>query len=182
MANAFFTIGHSTRTITKFVALLSLAGVKLVADVRTVPRSRSNPQYNRDALPASLAPFNLAYEHIAALGGLRGRSPSVAEDVNGFWQNQSFHNYADYALTEPFRAGLARLIELGKGQPCAIMCSEAVWWRCHRRLVADYLMHGGNQVYHLMGSDRIQAATPTPAATAVTEGRLVYPAEYVLKR
>src|SRR5437868_6111110 len=107
MAEPFFTIGHSTRAIDEFASLLKANGVVRVVDVRTVPRSRTNPQYNREALPASLAPHGLAYEHVAALGGLRGRKADVPPDVNGYWVNQSFHNYADYAMTSAaFGAGL----------------------------------------------------------------------------
>src|SRR5262249_49758089 len=129
----FHTIGHSTRTIEEFVALLREAEAALVVDVRTVPRSRTNPQYNRDTLPGALAPVGIGYEHVAALGGLRGRKREVPADVNGFWENASFHNYADYAMGEDFSHGLARLRELGAARRCAIMCAEAVWWRCHRR-------------------------------------------------
>jgi hypothetical protein len=100
MSNPFFTIGHSTRPIDEFVALLTTAEVRLVVDVRTVPRSRTNPQFSRDALPASLVAHGIAYEHLAALGGLRGKQLGVNSDVNAFWTNASFHNYADYALSE----------------------------------------------------------------------------------
>src|SRR6187551_1078627 len=106
MALPFYTIGHSTRSIDEFVELLRAAGVRLVADVRTVPRSRTNPQYNRDTLPGTLADFQIGYEHIAALGGLRGHKRGAPESVNMFWQNASFRNYADYALSESFRDGL----------------------------------------------------------------------------
>ena len=106
MPHAFFTIGHSTRTLAEFVDLLKGAGVRLVIDVRTVPRSRTNPQYNRDELPGSLAEFQIGYEHIAALGGLRGHKRDATEATNAFWQNKSFHNYADYAMSAEFRAGL----------------------------------------------------------------------------
>src|SRR3954470_17500331 len=98
MAEPFFTIGHSTRTLAEFVALLEPNGVRRVIDVRTVPRSRTNPQYNAGALPASLAERGIAYEHLAALGGLRGRNADVRPETNGYWENQSFHNYADYAM------------------------------------------------------------------------------------
>ncbi len=104
MSNPFFTIGHSTRPIDAFVALLTSSEVKLVVDVRTVPRSRTNPQFNRDALAASLAARGVAYEHLAALGGLRAKQPGVSTETNAFWENASFHNYADYALSEEFRA------------------------------------------------------------------------------
>ena len=113
MPLAFYTIGHSTRSIEEFVGLLQTVGVRLLVDVRTVPRSRRNPQFNREALPAALADFKIGYEHLAALGGLRGHKRDVSPAVNGFWQNPSFHNYADYAMTEEFRTGLVRLRYLG---------------------------------------------------------------------
>src|SRR6185312_7917602 len=105
-----------------------------------MPRSRTNPQFNAETLPVSLADFQIGYEHMAALGGLRGRSKTIPPVVNGFWENQSFHNFADYAMTDAFREGLAHLRNRGHERRCAIMCAEAVWWRCHRRIVADYLI------------------------------------------
>ena len=149
MSNPFFTIGHSTRSIDEFVTLLTSADVKLVVDVRTVPRSRTNPQFNRDALPASLAAHGIAYEHFAALGGLRGKQPGVSPDVNAFWENASFHNYADYALGEEFRSSLENLRALGHATRLTVMCAESLWWRCHRRIIADYLhRRGGAGVPH----------------------------------
>jgi uncharacterized protein (DUF488 family) len=148
MAHPFYTIGHSTRSIAEFVELLERAEIRLVADVRTVPRSRTNPQYNRDILPAALGSYNIGYEHIAALGGLRGRRKDTPLAVNAFWLNQSFHNYADYAMTPEFHSGLARLRELGRTTHCAIMCAEALWWRCHRRIISDYLIAAGESVLH----------------------------------
>src|SRR3569623_1173685 len=133
----FFTVGHSTRTIEAFVELLAAGEVSLVADIRSVPRSRTNPQYDADRLGESLGRYRIGYTHIAELGGLRGKAKDVSPEVNAFWSNRSFHNYADYALTAPFRAGLVRLTALGRERRCARMCAEAVWWRCHRRLVAD---------------------------------------------
>jgi uncharacterized protein (DUF488 family) len=176
MALPFFTIGHSTRSIEEFVGLLRDANVRMIADVRTMPRSRTNPQYNRDTFPDALSPFQIKYEHIAALGGLRGHKTGVAPEVNGFWQNQSFHNYADYALSESFRGGLARLRDLGHENTCAIMCAEAVWWRCHRRIIADYLIADGETVFHIMSHGRIEPAHLTEAARPVPDG-LVYPAD-----
>lgn len=176
MRNPFHTIGHSTRAIEEFVAMLRGAEVTLVVDVRTVPRSRTNPQYNRETLPDSLAAFGIGYEHIAALGGLRGRKRDVPPAVNGFWQNDSFHNYADYAMGEGFQGGLARLHELGASQHCAIMCAEAVWWRCHRRIIADYLLSAGETVLHIMGPAKIEPAHLTEAARPDGAGRLTYPA------
>jgi uncharacterized protein (DUF488 family) len=138
MTHPFFTIGHSTRPIAEFVELLRESEIQLVVDVRTVPRSRTNPQFNRDVLPITLAEFGIDYEHIAQLGGLRAKSATVPPSVNAFWQNYSFHNYADYAMSDEFESGLMRLRELGHAKQTAIMCAEAVWWRCHRRIIADY--------------------------------------------
>ena len=176
MSQPFFTIGHSTRAIEAFVALLQPNGITRVVDVRTVPRSRTNPQYNRDALPAALQPYGIGYEHIATLGGLRGRKSDVAPDVNGWWDNQSFHNYADYAMTSPaFQDGFARLQALGATERCAIMCAESVWWRCHRRIITDYLLAAGESVFHIVSGDVPEPARITPEAVA--EGRtLAYPA------
>ncbi|HEU4960428.1 MAG TPA: DUF488 domain-containing protein [Sphingomonas sp.] len=170
----FHTIGHSTQPIAAFVEVLSAAGVGLVADIRTVPRSRTNPHYNRDVLPETLAPFGLAYIHIAELGGLRPRSRAVPPEVNGFWTNASFHNYADYALTEPFRRGLEQLIALGRQRRVAMMCSEAVWWRCHRRIVADYLLARGETVFHLIAG-RIEPARMTAGARIEPDCTVAYP-------
>lgn len=175
-ASAFYTVGHSTRTIEAFVKLLRAAGVECVVDVRSVPRSRTNPQYNRDSLPVSLAPYGIDYVHIAELGGLRGRSREVPEQINAYWHNQSFHNYADYTHSATFEQGFERLLELGARRTCAIMCSEAVWWRCHRRILADYLLQHDKSVYHLMSTERIEPARQTEAATSTSSGKLAYPA------
>jgi uncharacterized protein (DUF488 family) len=177
MAQPFYTIGHSNRSFGDFVDLLRSAEVTCVADVRTVPRSRANPQYNQDALPEALAPFEIGYEHVACLGGLRGRAREVPPDVNAFWQNEGFHNYADYAMSEGFRRGLARLQELGQTRRCAVMCAEAVWWRCHRRIIADYLIAAGEAVFHIVGPSHIVRAGQTSAARAGRNGNLVYPAD-----
>jgi uncharacterized protein (DUF488 family) len=171
----FFTIGHSTRALEEFIALLEPNGIQRVVDVRTVPRSRTNPQYNRDALPVSLAPHGIAYEHIAELGGLRGRKPDLPPDVNGYWENQSFHNYADYAMTsDAFREGFDRLRALGVTERCVIMCAESVWWRCHRRIITDYLLAAGEAVFHIVSSDVPEPAKITPEARAEGDA-LAYP-------
>jgi uncharacterized protein (DUF488 family) len=175
MTHSFYTIGHSTRSIGEFVDLLRSAEVRLIVDVRTVPRSRTNPQYNSNVLPETLAQFQIAYEHVAALGGLRGRNRNVPTTVNAFWQNQSFHNYADYAMSDDFRYGLNRLRELGHDMRCAIMCAEAVWWRCHRRIIADYLIAAGESVFHIFGRDHIVLAHLTEAAKLGSTGTLTYP-------
>jgi uncharacterized protein (DUF488 family) len=176
MAHPFFTIGHSTRPIGDFVDLLDFAKVARVVDVRAIPRSRTNPQYNFDTLPETLSRFQIGYEHIPELGGLRGKKTDIAPAVNAFWQNRSFHNYADYALGEAFHLGMARLRVSGHEQRCAIMCAEAVWWRCHRRFVADYLIAGGETVFHILGKGRLEPAHMTAAAERRTAGLLTYPA------
>ena len=170
-----FTIGHSTRTIPQFVDLLRAGAVQLVVDIRTVPRSRRNPQYTVDILAEELAPWQIGHLRIEELGGLRGKSRDVPPEVNGFWTNQSFHNYADYALSDEYRAGLARLQQLSAERRTAIMCAESVWWRCHRRIVADYLLAAGREVFHLMGDSRVDPARMTPAAERHDDG-LHYPA------
>ncbi|MDY0212285.1 MAG: DUF488 domain-containing protein [Desulfuromonadaceae bacterium] len=182
MAFPFYTIGHSTRTIEEFVELLRPVKVMLVVDIRSIPKSRTNPQYNQEVLPKHLAPYEIDYVHSAKLGGLRSKSKEISVDVNGFWENASFHNYADYTLTEEFRAGLAQLIELGRERQCAIMCAEAVWWRCHRRIVADSLLAHGESVFHLMGNARVEAAHLTQSAQIKTHGVVVYPAGQVEKK
>jgi len=174
-SHRFFTIGHSTRSIGDFVGLLTSADVSLVVDVRMVPRSRTNPQYNLEAIPNTLSKFHIAYQHIATLGGLRGRKPDVPADVNAFWQNQRFHNYADYAMSEDFHSGLNRLRELGHATQCAIMCAEAVWWRCHRRIIADYLIASGESVLHILGPNHIENAHMTEAAQVGPGAMLTYP-------
>ncbi|MDA9432419.1 DUF488 domain-containing protein [Bradyrhizobium sp. CCBAU 51627] len=177
MAHPFFTIGHATRSIEEFVALLRGSSVTFVADVRTVPRSRTNPQYNRETLPQSLATVSIGYEHIASLGGLRGRKREVPRETNAFWQNDSFHNYADHAMGAAFHDGLAHLRELGQVQRCAIMCAETLWWRCHRRIITDYLLAAGETVFHILGPGQVDVASINPAAHVLPDGRLDYPAQ-----
>jgi uncharacterized protein (DUF488 family) len=175
MAFPFFTIGHSTRPIGEFIEMLRRADVRMVVDVRTIPRSRTNPQYNSETLKESIAEFQIGYEHIVELGGLRGRQREVPSELNAFWQNESFHNYADYALSEPFAHGLARLRALGGERRCAIMCAEAVWWRCHRRIIADYLIAAGEAVFHILSADRTEPAHLTPGIARRADGTLLYP-------
>ena len=173
-----YTIGHSTRTLSEFIELLRAEHIEWLADIRTVPLSRTNPQFNFNTLSQALTAQNINYIQLAKPGGLRKKPKTVAPDINGFWINQSFHNYADYALSEEFEQGLLRLQELSQDQRCAIMCSEAVWWRCHRRIVADYLLYRGRMVVHLMGRGRAEPATLTAAATPLGNS-LLYPAPVV---
>ena len=175
MSNPFFTIGHSTRPSEAFVALLKEARVELVVDVRTVPRSRTNPQFNREVLPAALAPHDVAYAHEPALGGLRGKQPDVEPEVNAFWSNAGFHNYADYAMSETFRSSLATLRGTGHAARLTLMCAESLWWRCHRRIIADHLIAAGEEVFHILGPGHIEPAHLTPAAQVRSDGKVTYP-------
>ena len=169
-----YTIGHSTRTADEFTALLQESAIRMVVDVRAFPRSRTNPQFNSEALAASLAAVGIGYEHIAELGGRRRRPPGAPASPNSFWRNESFRNYADYTATDAFHAGLNRLGNLARSQRCAIMCSETLWWRCHRRIISDYLLADGSPVLHILGSHKIEPATLTPNAQRLSNGTLVY--------
>lgn len=173
--STIYTIGHSTHDLPDFAALLQASGIERLMDIRTVPRSRTNPQFNRDTLPDALTPYGIGYEHLAALGGLRGKSKITPPDVNGFWENDSFHHYADYALTDEFRLGLDMLIRRSQAQRCAIMCSEAVWWRCHRRIVSDYLLVRKIPVMHILGKGHVDAAALTRGAVIQADGTILYP-------
>ncbi|EJL03007.1 MULTISPECIES: DUF488 family protein [Pseudomonas] len=170
-----YTIGHSTKTLDQFVDIVKGFSIGMIIDVRTVPRSRTNPQYNLDTFGQQLANVGIGHEQIAQLGGLRKKSRTVGDEVNSFWDNRSFHNYADYALSDEFEEGLDRLLELSRTQRCAIMCAEAVWWRCHRRIIADYLLLRGIEVIHIMDKDKSTKAVLNPAAK-VTGLKLTYPA------
>jgi uncharacterized protein (DUF488 family) len=174
MSLPFFTIGHSTRTISEFVDLLRVGEAEVVVDIRKMPRSRSNPQYNEETLADGLAEHQVGYRRIAALGGLRGRRPEIPPGVNGWWENRSFHNYADYTLSDEFKAGLDELTMLGHQRRTVFMCSEALWWRCHRRPVADQLIAAGESVFHLMDRDRVEPAHLSNGAL-LSGGVLTYP-------
>lgn len=177
MPHPIFTVGHSTRPISEFIALLGQSDVAHLVDVRKMPRSRSYPQFNGDALQASLHDAKIGYEHVPPLGGLRGKSRDVLPETNAYWENASFHNYADYAMTAAFQAALRSLHEQAQRTRLAIMCSEAVWWRCHRRIIADHLLHGGETVIHIVGPHRVEPAKLTPGAVAGPDGSLTYPAD-----
>ncbi len=159
--NPVYTVGHSTRSIEELVEMLRARDVTRLIDIRTVPRSRHNPQFNRDELPASLAPYGLAYEHRSALGGLRHARP---DSPNTAWENASFRGYADYMLTEEFAAALQELIDTSQAETVAIMCAEAVPWRCHRRMVADALVARGIEVFHIYTAAKVEAHRLTPWA------------------
>jgi len=141
------TIGHSTRTIDDFTALLQAHGVQLIVDIRTIPRSRRNPQFNEDSLAASLKNSGIDYVRLKELGGLRHPRK---DSQNKGWRNESFRGFADYMQTPDFEAGINELIGLARDRTVAIMCAEALPWRCHRSLVADALLVRGIQVEHIM--------------------------------
>jgi uncharacterized protein (DUF488 family) len=176
VSNVVFTIGHSTRTVDELVSLLREAEVTLLVDVRSIPRSRAMPQFNIDVLPAALGPAGIRYEHLRALGGRRHHPKGTPPSLNTYWRVAAFRNYADYAETPEFQAGLDALRELAREARCAIMCAEAVWWRCHRRIIADYLLTAGIPVEHILGPGKIMRATITPGAVVHPDGTLRYPA------
>jgi uncharacterized protein (DUF488 family) len=165
------TIGHSTRPLAAFIELLKGHGVEKVVDVRTVPRSRHNPQFNRETLPQDLKAAGIGYVHLPGLGGLRRPRP---DSINLGWQNPGFRGYADYLQTRQFRENLGVLMEMAKHQRLALMCAEAVPWRCHRSLIADALWVRGVRVTHILGPGRTQAHRLAPFARV--EGTdLTYP-------
>jgi uncharacterized protein (DUF488 family) len=166
-----WTIGHSTRKIDQFISLLEENEIKLVADVRGLPGSKRYPQFNKEALAQSLCEHGIHYEHLPELGGRRKPRP---DSRNTAWRNASFRGYADYMETEEFRDGVERLLDLANesGQT-AIMCAEAVWWRCHRALISDYLKAQGIEVTHIVDANKSEPHPYTSAARMV-DGALSY--------
>ncbi len=175
MVAQFTTIGHSNRSLDEFLDMLRAAQVDLLIDVRSFPRSRTNPVFNIDRLPNDLARAQIGYRHCPALGGRRSKQSGVAENLNAMWRVQSFHNYADYALGDEFSAAFDELVCLGRDRRLALMCSEAVWWRCHRRIITDYLLLNGHAVDHLMAREQIDHGVPTPGAQRTAQGKVIYP-------
>ena len=172
-SKVIMTIGHSTRTLPAFVKLLEAHEVKCLVDVRTVPRSRHNPQYNKESLPAELRKAAIKYRHLPGLGGLRH---ARKDSKNMAWRNASFRGFADYMQTPEFEESLGKLIELAAKQRVAVMCAEAVPWRCHRSLIADALLVRGVRVEHITSATRLQAHKLTPFAR-VSETQVTYPPE-----
>jgi uncharacterized protein (DUF488 family) len=171
MISRIWTIGHSTRTIDVFVSLLEENGIKLVADVRRLPGSKRYPQFNREMLAKSLTEHGIRYEHFPELGG---RRKAKKNSHNTAWRNASFRGYADHMETEEFRAGAERLVDLAnKAGPTAIMCAEAVWWRCHRGLISDYLKARGIEVMHILDANKTEPHPYTSAARFIG-GKLSY--------
>jgi hypothetical protein len=172
-APVILTIGHSTRPIDEFIALLQQHGVERLVDIRTIPRSRHNPQFNSETLAKSLARAGIEYAHLKELGGLRR---ARHDSINMGWWNASFRGYADYMQTPEFEEALQRLLRLCEQKRCAVMCAEAVPWRCHRSLVADALLARGIAVEHIMSGSRRDAHSLTPFAR-VEKQRVFYPKE-----
>jgi uncharacterized protein (DUF488 family) len=167
------TIGHSTHSLADFIRLLKAHQVKQLLDVRTVPRSRRNPQFNKDGLPFALKAAKIGYRHLPELGGLRHPR---RDSLNTAWRNASFRGYADYMQTPEFAAGLGTLIELARKKQIAVMCAEAVPWRCHRSLIADALLARGVQSEHIMSVGRRDPHKLTPWAR-LKGGQVTYPGE-----
>jgi len=172
-----WTIGHSTRTIDVFISLLEEHGIKLLADVRSLPGSKRYPQFNRETLENSLGKSGINYEHFPELGGRRKTRP---DSKNTAWRNESFRGYADYMETAEFRNGVERFLNLARrAGPAAIMCAEAVWWRCHRSLISDYVKVRGFEVMHIMDANKT-APHPYTSAARVVKGNLTYAVENTL--
>jgi uncharacterized protein (DUF488 family) len=172
-----WTIGHSTRTIEEFISLLKENEINLLADVRAWPSSKRYPQFNKDALAESLVTHGIRYEHFPELGGKRKARP---DSRNNAWRNASFRGYADYMETKQFQEGIERLLELAaEAGSAAIMCAEAVWWRCHRSLIADYLKARGVEVLNILGANKVEPHPYTPAARIVN-GELSYAVDSLL--
>ena len=178
MPRILYTIGHSTRTAREFVELLRVHRVEQVVDIRTIPRSRYNPQFNRPALARSLRAVKIGYRHLKALGGLRHARP---DSTNLGWHNASFRGFADYMQTADFAAGLTRIKQIATRRPTVIMCAEALPWRCHRSLIADALTVAGWRVLHIQNR---QTARPHKRTLflKVRSGRPVYPAPRAHRR
>jgi uncharacterized protein (DUF488 family) len=169
-----WTIGHSTRSIDTFISLLKANGITVLADVRTWPGSKPYPQFNKEKLSHSLGKAGIRYEHFPELGGRRKAKP---DSKNTAWRNESFRGYADYMETEEFNKGVKRLLDLAAAAgPTAIMCAEAVWWRCHRSLISDYLKARGIEVIHILDANKTEPH-PYTSAAQIVNGKLSYAPE-----
>ena len=174
-APTIFTIGHSTRPIEEFLALLEASDVQCVVDVRRLPGSRAFPQYDADTLIKSLKQVNIDHWRLPALCGRRSAGEVRDLPVDHFWTNASFARYASWAQGNAFTEALDALVERARSERCVVMCAEAVWWRCHRRIIADHLLARGCEVQHIMGPGKVVAASLTPGAQ-VCKGEVLYPA------
>ena len=163
-ARTLYTIGHSTRTTRELIEALRAHAIDTLVDIRSITRSRTNPQFNRDRLARAMRRAGITYVWQRDLGGRRPRSKIADPARNAGWRVAAFHNYADYAETPEFAAGLDALVARAREDTCAIMCAEAVWWRCHRRIVADYAMLRGLRVMHVFSATKAERAARTPFA------------------
>ncbi len=172
-----WTIGHSTRSTDTFISLLKANEIKLLADVRSLPGSKRYPQFNKEKLSDSLGKAGMRYEHFPELGGRRKAKP---DSKNRAWRNESFRGYADYMETEDFDKGVKRLLNLAADAgPAAIMCAEAVWWRCHRSLISDYLKAVDIEVMHILDANKTEPH-PYTSAARIVDGKLSYGADSTL--
>jgi uncharacterized protein (DUF488 family) len=177
MISQIWTIGHSTRGIEEFIAALEAHGIKIVVDVRSLPGSRRYPHFNKEALTDSLGRVGIRYEHFPELGG---RRKPKKESRNTAWRNEGFRGYADYMETEEFRKGVERVLDLASETgPIALMCAEAVWWRCHRALISDYLKARGIEVVHVLNNNKFEPH-PYTSVARIINGELSYAAESLL--
>jgi len=168
-----YTIGHSTHSLLEFIEILHLVGISLIIDVRTLPRSRHNPWFNREEIAPALRDSGIKYVHCAGLGGFRHPAP-LQESINKGWKNEAFRGYADYMQTEEFRTHLQGVIDLARAGKVVLMCAEAVPWHCHRSLIADALTVSGVKVVHILDAGTLMEHHLTPFAR-VADGRISYP-------
>ena len=177
MIAQIWTIGHSTREIDKFISALEANAIKLIADVRLLPGSKRYPQFNRESLAKSLSERGIGYEHFPELGGRRKPKP---DSRNTAWRNEAFRGYADHMETEGFREGVNRLVDFAnKVGPTALMCAEAVWWRCHRALISDFLKARGIELTHILDVKKTEPH-PFTSAARIVNAELSYASEDVL--
>ena len=165
-----WTIGHSTHSLKELVEALRSFEISVLVDVRSYPGSRRYPHFNREQLRVSLAATGIEYQHFPELGG---RRPARPDSPNMTWRNKMFRGYADYMETDEFRGGIARLLEVARTSRTAIMCAEAVWWRCHRSLISDYLKANGVEVIHIMAEGKSEPH-PFTSAARIVNGQVSY--------
>lgn len=175
-ASPLYTIGHSNHTLHAMCEILHAYQISRLVDIRRFPRSRTHPQFNGDVFAESLRSEGIGYTYFEELGGRRGKAEQGNEAVNAGWRVSAFHNYADYAETDAFARSMQTLLKLAATEPCAIMCAEALWWRCHRRIVTDHVLAHGVPVIHLFTATKAEPATLTPFARVDANARVTYPA------
>lgn len=170
-----YTVGHSTRSAAELIELLREHGISLLLDVRRFPRSRRHPQFNIESLSSVLGASGIGYQHLEALGGRRKRWLTAEASPNTGWNVEGFRSYADYAMTPPFQQALQSLLDLGQRHTATLMCAEALWWHCHRRIISDYLLVRGVEVIHILGPAEAKPAALTTGAEPQADGSIHYP-------